>query len=150
MSLGSTCTHCWGLSWYSKKVFIAQLCPTPWAVAHQAPLATGFSRQEYWRGVAFPFSRESSQPRDRTQVSRIAGRRFTVWATGNLTCLLIERCDRNAHSEHGSCHHCGYNWYYQASTGAMVGMCEPMKEEETHLVLKEFTILLGTHRLTKI
>ena len=31
--------------------------------------------------VATPFSRGSSQPRDRTQVSRIAGRRFTLWAT---------------------------------------------------------------------
>ena len=30
--------------------------------------------------VAFPFSRESSQPRDQTQVSRIAGRFFTSWA----------------------------------------------------------------------
>ena len=31
--------------------------------------------------VAFPFSRRSSQPRDWTQVSPIAGRFFTVWAT---------------------------------------------------------------------
>ena len=31
--------------------------------------------------VIFPFSRGSSQPRDRTQVSRIAGRFFTIWAT---------------------------------------------------------------------
>ena len=31
--------------------------------------------------VAFPFSRESSQPRDFTQVSRIAGRFFTSRAT---------------------------------------------------------------------
>ena len=31
--------------------------------------------------VAFPFSRGSSQPRDRTQVSRIEGRFFTSWAT---------------------------------------------------------------------
>ena len=31
--------------------------------------------------VDFPFSRESSQPRDRTQVSCIAGRFFTSWAT---------------------------------------------------------------------
>ena len=30
--------------------------------------------------VAFPFSRGSSQPRDRTQVSRIAGEFFTNWA----------------------------------------------------------------------
>ena len=32
--------------------------------------------------VAILFSRGSSQPRDRTQVSRIAGRFFTSWATG--------------------------------------------------------------------
>ena len=31
--------------------------------------------------VAISFSRRSSQPRDRTQVSCIAGRRFTIWAT---------------------------------------------------------------------
>ena len=32
--------------------------------------------------VAFPFSRESSQPRDQTQVSHITGRFFTSWTTG--------------------------------------------------------------------
>ena len=32
--------------------------------------------------IVIPFSRGSSQPRDRTQVSCIAGRFFTVWATG--------------------------------------------------------------------
>ena len=31
--------------------------------------------------VAFPISRGSSQPRDRTQVTRIAGRFFNSWAT---------------------------------------------------------------------
>ena len=31
--------------------------------------------------VAFPFSKGSSQPRDQTQVSRIAGGFFTSWAT---------------------------------------------------------------------
>ena len=31
--------------------------------------------------VAFPFSRGSSQPRDQTQVSRIAGGFFTSWAS---------------------------------------------------------------------
>ena len=32
-------------------------------------------------GVAFPFSRRSSQPRDWTQVSHIAGKFFISWAT---------------------------------------------------------------------
>ena len=31
--------------------------------------------------VAISFSRGSSQPRDRTRVSHIVGRRFTIWAT---------------------------------------------------------------------
>ena len=31
--------------------------------------------------VAISFSRGSSRPRDRTQVSRIGGRRFNLWAT---------------------------------------------------------------------
>ena len=30
------------------------LFATPWAVAHQAPLSMGFSRQEYWSGLPFP------------------------------------------------------------------------------------------------
>ena len=39
-----------------------------------------------WAGilewVVFAFSRGSSQPKDQTQVSRIVGRFFTSWATG--------------------------------------------------------------------
>ena len=31
---------------------------TPWAVAHQAPLSLGFSRQEYWSGLPFPSPRD--------------------------------------------------------------------------------------------
>ena len=31
-----------------------QLFVTPWAVARQAPLSMGFSRQEYWSGLPFP------------------------------------------------------------------------------------------------
>ena len=38
--------------------------------------------------VAVPFSRGSSQPRDRTQVSLIAGRFFISWATREVPCFL--------------------------------------------------------------
>ena len=31
-----------------------RLCETLWTAAHQAPLSTGFSRQEYWSGLPFP------------------------------------------------------------------------------------------------
>ena len=40
-----------------------------------------FSRPEYWSGLTVQFSRGSFQPRDQTQVSCIAGRFFTHWAT---------------------------------------------------------------------
>ena len=39
--------------------------------------------------VAIFFSRASSQPRDRTQVSRIAGRHFNLWAT--ITAHIMEQ-----------------------------------------------------------
>ena len=48
---------------------------TPWAIVHGIPQA----RMLEW--AAFPFSRGSSQPRDQTQVSRIAGGFFISWAT---------------------------------------------------------------------
>ena len=31
-----------------------QLLATPWTAAHQGPPSMGFSRQEYWSGVALP------------------------------------------------------------------------------------------------
>ena len=31
----------------------ARLCVTPWTATHQAPLSTGFSRQEYWTAISF-------------------------------------------------------------------------------------------------
>ena len=33
------------------------LCATPQMTAHQAPLSLGFSRQEHWSGLPFPFQR---------------------------------------------------------------------------------------------
>ena len=39
-----------------------QLFVTPWTVAHQAPLSMGFSRQEYYSGLPFPFSGDLPNP----------------------------------------------------------------------------------------
>ena len=47
---------------------VAKSCPTlatPWAVAHQAPLSVGFSRQESWTMLPFlsiSFSRDLPNP----------------------------------------------------------------------------------------
>ena len=58
-----------------------QLFVTPSTLAHQTPLSIGFSRQEYWSELPCPPPGECSQPRDRTQVSHIAGRFLTVCTT---------------------------------------------------------------------
>jgi len=63
---------------------VIQSCLTlcdPMAVAHQAPLSMGILQARMLEWVAMPSSRGSSQPRDRTQVSYIGGRFFTIWAT---------------------------------------------------------------------
>ena len=69
------------VSEWVKSLSCVWLFATPWTVGRQAPPSMGFSRQEYWSGVAISFSRGSSWPRDWTQVSRIAGRCFNLWAT---------------------------------------------------------------------
>ena len=71
-----------------KSLSRVQLFVTPWTVAHQAPPSMGFSRQEYWSGLPFPSPGESSQPRDRSQVSHIAGRCFNLWATKEALRIL--------------------------------------------------------------
>ena len=65
---------------YSRGDLVAKSCltlATPRTVACQAPLCMGFSRQEHWSGGDVCFSRGSSQPRDQTRASCIAGRLLT-------------------------------------------------------------------------
>ena len=61
------------------KVKVAQLCPTLCDFMDYTVHGILQARTLEW--VAFPFSRGSSQTRDRTQVSHIAGGFFTSWAT---------------------------------------------------------------------
>ena len=47
------------IKWYMHACMLSRfgrvrLCATLWTAAHQAPLSTGFSRQEYWSGLPFP------------------------------------------------------------------------------------------------
>ena len=57
------------------KVKVAQSCPTLCDPTEYTVHGILQARTLEW--VAFPFSRGSSQPRDQTQVSHIAGRSFT-------------------------------------------------------------------------
>ena len=61
-----------------------RLSETLWTVAHQAPLSTGFSRQEYWSGLPCPSPRNlpypGTEPSSLTSPA-LAGRFFTTSAT---------------------------------------------------------------------
>ena len=70
------------------KVFVAQSCltlcdPMDWGLPGCSVYRILQARILEW--VAISFSRGSSQPRDQTWVSRIAGRCFTIWATRELS-----------------------------------------------------------------
>ena len=55
-------------------------------IAHQALLSMGILQARMLEWIAMPSSRGTSQPRDQTQVSHIAGKFFTIWATWEGIC----------------------------------------------------------------
>ena len=64
---------------------VAQSCPTlcnPMGCNIPGSSVHGILQARILEWVAISFSRGSSRPRDRTQVSCIIGRCFTIWATG--------------------------------------------------------------------
>ena len=70
---------------------VAQSCPTLCDPMDCSPPGTsihGLSQARILEWVAISSSRGSSWPRDQTQVSCIAGRLFTVWATREVTLLV--------------------------------------------------------------
>ena len=62
-----------------KSLSHVRLFETPWTVACQAPLSMEFPGKS--TGVGCHFLLQGIFPREWTRVSRIAGRRFTIWAT---------------------------------------------------------------------
>ena len=67
---------------------VAQLCPTvcdSMDCTLQAPLSMGILQARILGWVAMPSSRGSSQPRNRTQVSSVAGKFVIVWATSEAS-----------------------------------------------------------------
>ena len=83
----------------SKVSEVAQSCPTlcdPVDCSLPGSSVHGILQARVLEWAAISFSRGSSQPRDRTQVSRIAGRRFNLWATRESPKLslakLLSKC----------------------------------------------------------
>ena len=70
---------------------VTQLCPTlcdPIDCSLPGSSVRGILQARILEWVAISFSRRSSQARDRTWVSCIAGRRFTIWATREAVCEI--------------------------------------------------------------
>ena len=59
----SFCNACMHASWFS----CIWLWATLWTAAHQAPLSTGFSRQEYWSGLPFPSPQEMATEAEKNE-----------------------------------------------------------------------------------
>ena len=71
----------------------AQLYPTLWDPMDYSPPGSsvhGTLQARVLKWVAIPFSRGSSQPRDQTQVSHIAGRFFTTELPGKPKATILQ------------------------------------------------------------
>ena len=85
----------WNLTGHCKSTMrseVAQSCLTlfdPMDCSLPRSSVRGIFQSRVLEWVAISFSRGSSQPRDRTQVSRTAGRCFTVWATREAAFLSL-------------------------------------------------------------
>ena len=82
------CLRSWQIQIWLVKVKVTQLCPT---LCYPIDLVHGILQARILEWVAFPFSRGSSQPRDQTHVSHIAGGFFTSWATREARFLHLGR-----------------------------------------------------------
>ena len=51
-------SNAWKWKVKGKSLSCVQLLATPWTAAYQAPPPMGFSRQEYWSGLPFPFPQD--------------------------------------------------------------------------------------------
>ena len=76
--ISASSVHSYRLTYHENElqVKVAQLCLT--LCDSMDCRVHGILQTRILEWVAFPFSRGSSQPRDRTQVSRIAGGFFTI------------------------------------------------------------------------
>ena len=63
---------------------------TPWSVAFQASLSTGFPRQEYWSGLPFSSLGDLPDPRIEPVSPALAGRFFTAELLGKTEATFME------------------------------------------------------------
>ena len=65
-----------------------RLFAIPWTVVYQASLSMGFSRQEYWSGLPFPFPGDLSDPGIETRSPALQADALPSEPPGNTTTLF--------------------------------------------------------------
>ena len=119
-----------------------RLFATPWTAALQAPLSVGFSREECWSRVPFPFSRGSSWPRDWTLTSWVScnGRQI-LYLLAPLGKPICRRCVWNSLSRVWLCDPMGlyspWSSPGQNTRGGSLSLCQlifPLQESNRSLL----------------
>ena len=135
----------------------SQSCPT---LCDPMNLVNGSLQAGILECIAFPFSREASQPRDQTQVSHIAGGFITSWATkkpkntgvGSLS--LLQQVFPTQESIRGLLHH--RQILYQLSYGGSPLICpiasHIMLDDLCHhwVLEKDSVLLISVHGATRV
>ena len=93
------------------KVLVTPSCPTlcdPIYCSSPGSSIHGILQEGILEWVAIPFTRASSEPRDRTWISRIAGRFFAIWAIRGspkvyIAQLCLTLCDPMDYIVQGDC-----------------------------------------------
>ena len=113
---------------------LSQLCLTlcdPTDCSPPGSSVHGILRARILEWVAMPSARGSSQPRDRTQVSYIAGGFFTIWATREALVNLSISASKNII--------CGLEIVHKHVLASLSSGCLCLQKEthkHTHLFLK--------------
>ena len=77
--------------WWWFSLYAMPTLVTPWTVARQAPLSTGFPRQEYWSGLPFPTPGDLPDPGIELVSPVSAGGLFTTEPLVQFSCPVVSR-----------------------------------------------------------
>ena len=106
-----------------------QLFAALWTLARQAPLSLGILQARILEWVVMPSSRGSSQPRDRSQVTHIAGNFFFFFFTDRATREANVYRVKNNHSASRVHPHPGQDikpvWKPRSSQGPLLRQSPP-------------------------
>ena len=74
---------------------VTKWCPTlvtPWTIACQGPLSMGFSRQEYWSELPFPFPGDLPDPGIEPESPALQADSLLTELQGKILAILVTYC----------------------------------------------------------